>query len=122
MGANAKSHAKYIKTIRDKTSWHITVDDKCAYQHIPFEEKAYATDNLAANNTSIHIEICENIDGNLLKATDNAVLIVAKLCRDFDIDEIKTHQMWTGKQCPDRLLNGDPYSFNTFVSKVKENI
>ena len=33
-GADALAHAKYIKTLNERTSWHYSVDDKAIYQHV----------------------------------------------------------------------------------------
>jgi len=43
-GADAKAHASYIKggaAANLPASWHYTVDEKEAYQHIPESETAY---------------------------------------------------------------------------------
>lgn len=104
-GADAKAHAEYIKTIKEKTSWHYTVDDKSIYQHVPDEEKSYHTSRAVANESSIAIEICVNEDGDFANAVSNAVWLVRELMKKHKItaNNIKTHRDWTGKNCPASL-------------------
>lgn len=105
-GANAKSHASYIKTIKDCKSWHYTVDDTSIYQHIPDNEKSYHTSDKEANENSIAIEICVNEDGDFAKACENAVWLVKELMKRYGISigNVVTHNYWTGKNCPASLL------------------
>ena len=105
-GADAKAHAAYIKTLKEKTSWHYTVDDKSIYQHLPDSEKSYHTSKAEANESSIAIEICVNEDGNYTDAVTNAVWLVRKLMKEYGIgaSNIKTHRDWTGKDCPKALV------------------
>ena len=106
-GANAKAHAAYIKTIKDRTSWHYTVDEKEIYQHIPDAEKSYHTSRGIANESSIAIEICVNEDGDFVKAVENAVWLVRHLMKKHDIaiNNVKGHRDWTGKNCPATLVS-----------------
>ena len=101
-GADAAAHAKYIKSIKEKTSWHYTVDDKSIYQHLPEREKSYHTSDKAANETSIAIELCVNADGDFEKTVDNAIDLIRDLTKKFNIpaENIKRHKDWTGKDCP----------------------
>lgn len=102
VGANAAAHAAYLKGLKEKTSWHYTVDDSRIYQHIPDGEKSYHTSDRKANESSIAVELCVNPDGNLAKTVDNAVQLVRDLMKKFDIpaENIKRHKDWTGKNCP----------------------
>ena len=108
-GANAASHAKYIKTIKDCTSWHYTVDDTEIYRHIPDEEKSYHTSDKFANENSIAIELCVNADGNFEKTLQNAATLVRTLARKHNIVEenIYRHYDWTGKNCPESLIESE---------------
>lgn len=108
VGAGAKAHANYIKTLKSKTSWHYTVDDESIYQHIPDDEKSYHTSDKFANENSIAIEICVNIDGDFSKAVANAIELVRTLMKKYNIPikNVKTHKDWTGKKCPAILLSG----------------
>ncbi|MBQ2840345.1 MAG: N-acetylmuramoyl-L-alanine amidase [Oscillospiraceae bacterium] len=118
-GANARSHAKYIKTLNSRTSWHYTVDDKEIYRHIPDEEKSYHTSSTKANENSISIELCVNSDGNFEKTVDNAVWLVRELMSKHKIapSAILSHRDWTGKNCPETLFE---YGWEEFVSRCSE--
>ena len=118
-GANAKSHAEYIKRIPVKTSWHYTVDDKQIYQHIPDTEASYHTNNREGNDTSIAIEICMNSDGDIKKATDNAVWLVKQLRNTHGKIPLKQHYDWSKKNCPSQLREGIPYTWSEFVEKCE---
>jgi N-acetylmuramoyl-L-alanine amidase len=125
-GANARAHANYLKSdaaVRAQVSWHWTVDDTCAIQHIPNNEDAWHAGDGAGNGNrkSIGIEICMNSDGDLLKATDNTVLLVAQLCTRHNIPvvNIRQHFNWSGKACPQMLRSGKPYNWDTFLNKVR---
>lgn len=120
-GADALAHAKYIKTIKDRTSWHYTVDDKSIYQHIPDEEKSYHTSRADANETSIAIEMCVNEDGNFEKTVENTVWLVRELMKKHGIlpGNIKRHSDWTGKKCPASLGEAQ---WEAFVEKCAEEI
>jgi N-acetylmuramoyl-L-alanine amidase len=127
--ANAKSHALYIKSdaaANAPVSWHYTVDETCVYQHLPDNETGYhAGDGSGAGNKqSIGIEICMNSDGDLLGATDLAVQLVAILCEkhNIPIENIKQHNNWSGKNCPEMLRNGKPYSWSAFIEKVSKKL
>lgn len=124
VGAGAKNHANYVKNggVTALVSWHYTVDDIEIYQHLPEDETGYHAGDGSGkgNRQSIGIEICMNSDGDLLKATDNAVELVADICRrnNIPIANIKQHYDWSGKDCPQMIRSGKPYDWNTFISKV----
>lgn len=73
-GADAKSHAAYVKRSTTEVSWHFTVDDKEIFQHLPLNENGWhAGDGHGdGNRKSIGIEICENEDGNFQQAVKHA--------------------------------------------------
>ncbi|MBE6912707.1 MAG: hypothetical protein E7473_09300 [Ruminococcaceae bacterium] len=106
-GADALAHAKYIKTLNERTSWHYTVDDKSIYQHLPDEEKSYHTSNAHANESSIAIELCVNSDGDFEKTKENAAYLIRTLMKKHNIspENIYTHHDWTGKNCPATILS-----------------
>lgn len=125
-GADALAHASYLKSdaaVKAQVSWHYTVDDKRVVQHIPDNEDAWHAGDGAGdgNRKSIGIEICTNSDGNRLKAADNAVELVAKLCKEHNIpvSKVVQHNHWNGKSCPRLLRAGNPYSWDTFIAKVR---
>ncbi|MCW2279118.1 peptidoglycan recognition protein family protein [Heliophilum fasciatum] len=109
-GADATGHAAYIKsTYAGTTSWHFSVDDHQAIQHIPTNENAWhAGDgtNGPGNRTSIGVEICENSDGNQAQAEANAIDLIIDLMKQFNIPlaNVVPHKHWTGKECPHLIL------------------
>ena len=127
VGAGAKNHAAYIKgdaAASIPASWHYTCDEHVIYQHIPDTEIAWHAGDGGTgpgNNTSIGIEICMNSDGDLLKATDNGVWLTADLMKrhSIPITNIVQHHHWSGKNCPQMLRQGKPYSWAEFISKVQ---
>ena len=126
-GSNARAHANYIKSdtaANLPVSWHYTVDDTGAYQHLPDSEDAFHAGDGSGNGNrhSIGIEICMNSDGDLLKATDNAARLTAILCEKYNIalTNIVQHNNWSGKNCPQLLRAGRPYSWAAFINKVRE--
>lgn len=108
-GANAEMHSKYLKSEdaqNRQVSWHITVDDKQAIQHLPFNEIGWHAGR-EGNYSSIGIEICVNQDGDFSIARYQAISIIRQLISSLDIpfDRVVTHQHWTGKNCPKNLLS-----------------
>ncbi len=111
-GASARNHALYLKgdtAANAPVSWHFTVDDQGAHQHLPLDEHGWhAGDGRGPGNaTSIGIEICENTDGNRPQAEDNAAALIAwlMLTLGLSLERVVTHQHWyPGKYCPHLLL------------------
>ncbi|MFS0785019.1 N-acetylmuramoyl-L-alanine amidase [Shouchella sp. 1P09AA] len=117
-GANAKMHASYLKGTdaqNRQVSWHITVDDTQAIQHLPFNEKGWHAGS-NGNKQSIGIEICVNQDGNFETARINTLSVVRQIMKELGIDaaSIVSHKHWTGKNCPANLLN----SWNGFIDDL----
>ncbi|MCM3525229.1 N-acetylmuramoyl-L-alanine amidase [Bacillus subtilis] len=108
-GADAASHARYVKNPETATSWHFTVDDKEIYQHLPLNENGWHSGdgNGTGNRKSIGIEICENSDGDFEKAVSNAQWLIKKLMKEQGISfaNVVPHKHWSGKECPRKLLN-----------------
>lgn len=103
-GADAKSHANYVKTTDLIVSWHYTVDDHIIYQHLPVSEIGWhaGDGNGYGNYKSIGIEICMNSDGNRQKAEENSIELIVYLMKKYniDIDHVVQHNNWSGKNCP----------------------
>lgn len=124
--ADAIAHANYLKhsgsTIQ--ASWHYCVDDTNITQSIPDKEVAYHSASLIGNTTTIAIEICLNPESNLKNACDNAVVLTAYLLKKYNLtaENIYRHYDWSGKWCPSLLLDGNPYSWDTFKQKVKKEM
>lgn len=109
-GANAAMHARYEKNPETPTSWHFTVDEKEIYQHLPLNENGWHAgdgNSGTGNRKSIGIEICENSDGDFVKAVANAQWLIKKLMKEQGISlaNVVPHQHWSGKYCPRKLLD-----------------
>lgn len=129
-GANAKAHNTYIHNLasyhpKDTThvSWHLSVDDKFIYQHIPFDEIAWHCGDgggvNSGNRNSIGMEICENPDMNYKQAEENAIALTVLLMKEFNMKpaDVVPHQHWSGKYCPRVILKRDG-SFVTYRNRV----
>lgn len=123
-GANASAHANllYNGNNGNTASWHYSVDDTEIYQSLPLNEIGYHAGDGSGpgNRQSIGIEICENSDGNYLKAEQNAAELTAQLLRTLDLplSAVMKHQDFSGKYCPARIL-GRNDGWNDFMNKVK---
>lgn len=126
VGADAENHAIYMQGSgkNSTASYHYVVDDKEIYRLLPDNEVAWhAGDGEygTGNRQSLAIEICENVDGNLLNATNNAVELTVYLMKIYNIpiSNVVQHNYWSGKNCPNRIRKNEPYSWQTFLNKVK---
>lgn len=100
-------------------SWHIAVDDVRAVEAIPLNEISWHAGSFQGNNTTIGIEICEPQHD---KAMHNAIHLTARLMREnkWDMDKLYTHQMWSGKYCPNVILNNGLWGY--FVNEVEKQL
>jgi len=121
-GADAEAHASYLKgddAAEAPVSWHFTVDDKRAVQHLPLDEHGWhAADGHGPGNTSsIGVEICENADGDRAAAETNAAALTAWLLVEFglDITCVVPHKHWYPKDCPHILFP----RWNDWIAKVQ---
>lgn len=130
-GANAINHANYLRNggANKQVSWHYVIDKDRAVRCIPENETAWCAGdggNGNGNRKTINIEICDNADGDIRKATDNAVELCSIILRNHGITNASghlfQHNHWTGKDCPYDIRRGNPYDWNTFVSKVQEKL
>jgi len=128
-GAGARNHANYLKgdvAANAPVSWHYTIDEKEIIQHLPDNEDGFHAGDGGGNGNrqSIGLEICMNSDGDLLKATDLAAELTASLCRkhNIPIENVVQHNRWSGKNCPQLIRGGKPYSWDTFIGKVKAHL
>lgn len=112
-GADADAHSRFVREKgfyilasgkRNDVSWHYTVDDTKVIKHLPVNERAIHAGKGNAN--SIAIEICMHAENDQAAADLRAAKLVAVLMHDLGIskENIKSHQFWTGKQCPTLLL------------------
>ena len=108
-GATALTHGRYMNNGSTET-WHYTVDENTIVQHFnPRVQCWHCGDGRGKGNTSsIGIELCVNSGGDFKKTVDNAVWLIKKLMKDYNIKEsnVVQHNKWSGKNCPTNLRNG----------------
>jgi N-acetylmuramoyl-L-alanine amidase len=122
------AHLLLSKGIRSKNNprfgrsgwvtWHYTVDDRGAVQHLLATEQGdHADYGGPGDRSSIGIEICEFRSANRQAAAlDRAARLTATLANQYDIpaSRIVPHKHWPrwdfkyGKPCPRILLQRDP--------------
>lgn len=112
-------------------TWHFTVQDNCAYQHLPTNEQGEHADfDGPGNNHSIGIEMCEHRGNNQARTIDNAAKLAAFLMWEhrLGIDRVVPHHHWRRvgvspeyKNCPHFLLdNGrEGRTWRWFLSRVQ---
>ncbi len=123
--SDADHHARYLyENLTDINSWHYTVDDHSIYHQLPDEEVGWhagdkQTEN-GGNMTGIGIEMCVNEGNDFEKTKDITAQLIAKLLKayDLDIDAVKKHQHFSGKNCPAHLL--DEKSWDEFIELIKK--
>ncbi|PIE96395.1 N-acetylmuramoyl-L-alanine amidase [Bacillus fungorum] len=121
--APAENEVNYMINNNNEVSFHVAVDDKQAIQGIPWERNAWACGdgNGSGNRESISVEICYSKSGGdrYYKAEDNAVDVVRQLMSMYNIpiENVRTHQSWSGKYCPHRMLAEGRWG--AFIQKVK---
>lgn len=121
--APAINEINYMIGNSNSTSFHVAVDDVRAIQGIPFNRNAWHCGDGSGpgNMQSIGVEICYSLSGGsrYYKAEDNAAQVIAQLMKQFGIplSNVRTHQSWSGKYCPHRML--DEGRLNGFLAKVK---
>lgn len=125
--AAAAAEISYMISNNNQVSFHYAVDDKGAVQGIPLSRNAWhAGDgaNGVGNRKYISIEICYSKNGGsrYVAARKNAALLAAKLLKQYgwSVDKLRTHQSFSGKYCPHRML--DENYWNTFKQMVKKNL
>jgi DNA/RNA endonuclease G (NUC1) len=132
-GANATLHSRFVRKTgyyivrnpqtnaetKNWVSWHFTVDETIAIKQLPLNEKAYHA-GTEANNTSIAIEICMHSGIDQEAANKKAAQLVALLCFDLSLPlaAVVTHNSWTGKNCPELLLN----SWESFKEEINSHL
>ena len=128
-GADAVMHGRYLKgdaAANAPVSWHFTVDDRRAVQHLPLTENGWHCGDGGegpGNRTSIGIEICENSDGDRARAEANAAELVAYLIKTVPSlkpfpECVVQHNHWNGKDCP-RVLRHRPGGWEGFLDAVE---
>lgn len=124
--ASAENEIKYMITNNNQVSFHYAVDDKEIVQGIPEGRNAWhAGDgkNGTGNRKSIAIEICysKGEDARFIQAELNAAKLIASLLveKKWNIDKIKKHKDWSGKNCPRRTIK---LGWENFLSIVEAQI
>jgi len=128
-GSGARNHANYLKgntAANLPVSWHYTTDDSVTYQHLPENEDGFhaADGGGNGNRQSIGIEMCVNTDGNFQRAIDRTAELTADICRrrNIPIENIRQHQQWSGKNCPQNIRAGRPHTWAVFIDKVRAHL
>lgn len=140
-GMGAYGHAKYLynqfTNNGREASWHYTVDELEAYQHMPEDEVAYhAGDGSSVpgignespalgggNRNGIGIEMSVQRNGHIFKTWQNTAQLVGRLLDKYNlpINHQRYHQDFSGKLCPQTLIRSGlkPY-FEELVSNEYE--
>ncbi|MCR1809499.1 N-acetylmuramoyl-L-alanine amidase, partial [Haploplasma modicum] len=124
-GSGALSHANYLSSNADKgvvlnTSWHMTVDSKIVYQHLPYDEVGYHAGDGSilpggsptyfggGNRNGIGIEMSVNEDGNIMKTWQKTAKISAELMTKYNMpfSQLAYHNDFSGKECPQSMRRG----------------
>lgn len=116
--STAKNERDFASRRTDSASFHYVLDDKEVIAVLPEEEMSYHSGTAAGNRNSISIEICESGDWDT--TWDLAVKFVASLLdkRGWGIDRLRTHQSWSGKECPRLIL---PH-WHKFVEDIQNTL
>ncbi len=113
--ANALAHNTYLhkEALSIPISWHYTVDDHEIYKHLPDNEVGFhAGDQYRENGgnmNGIGIEMCINPENDYDQTLQNTAALVRYLLvqHDLTIKEVKKHQDFSGKNCPQNLIVSD---------------
>lgn len=128
--ADAWNHSTALKNGRIKggiigyLSWHYTVDQSWAVQHLPLNETGHHAEYgyKSGNLYSIGIEMCENRGASLRMTYDRTAKLAAWLMKEHNIPlrNVVAHHFWTGKDCPQPLMErGRPgFKWAWFLSRV----
>lgn len=114
---NAYNHALALKNnALHGDSWHFTVQQDVAIQHLPCREQGRHADyDGPGNMTSIGIEMCEHHGNDIGSTIDRTARLAAYLMRAYDIplSHVVPHYHWPrkgkrppNKNCPHFLLDG----------------
>lgn len=125
-GANAQAHANLQSRGNSRdASWQYTVDDTQAIQSYDDAVKCWHSSRTVGNRTSVAVEICVNSDGDYVKAVKNAAELVARILKSHakGTEAVLTHEDWSGKNCPTRLLAGTHgITWNQFIALIQQHL
>jgi len=132
-GADALRHSLALKKgALGRISWHYTVDEDRAIQHLPTNEQGNHADyDGPGNRYSIGIEMCENRGNSRADTVERTAKLAAWLMHRYDlpVSRVVPHYKWprkgkrpANKNCPHFLLNnGRPGSkWRAFQQKVED--
>ncbi len=108
--ATAMQHSRALNrgAFRNR-SWHFTVDQFMAVQHLPLNESAWHAGTVAGNRKSIGIEMAESESrgNNHYRTWNRAAKLTALLMMRYKIRlrNVVPHHHWYGKACPGPLLD-----------------
>ncbi|MDB4353690.1 N-acetylmuramoyl-L-alanine amidase [Akkermansiaceae bacterium] len=130
-GADANRHSLALKRgALGRLSWHYTVDEDRAVQHLPTNEQGNHADyNGPGNRYSVGIEMCENQGNSRSQTLERSAKLAAWLMyrHDLPVSRVVPHYKWPrkgkrpeNKNCPHFLLdNGRPgKKWRDFQAKV----
>ncbi|MFZ4768092.1 MAG: N-acetylmuramoyl-L-alanine amidase family protein [Roseimicrobium sp.] len=112
-------------------TWHFTVQDNLAIQHLPTNEQGEHADfDGPGNNHSIGIEMCEHRGNDIARTIDKTARLTAFLMweHNIPISNVVPHYHWPrrgvnppNKDCPHFLLdNGRPgATWRWFLGRVQ---
>ena len=110
--ATADGEINYMINNNNETSFHFAIDDKEVVQGIPVNRNAWHCGDGGkgtGNRKSIGVEVCYSMSGGerYRKAEALAIKFIAQLLheRKWNVDRVKPHRDWSGKNCPHRILN-----------------
>ncbi|TVP86136.1 MAG: hypothetical protein EA375_02420 [Acholeplasmataceae bacterium] len=123
-GSGALAHANYLynkafSNTPPHVSWHFTIDDTYIYQHLPETERGFhagdgstlvgqhSTYLGGGNRNGIGLEMAINQDGEMYRTWQRSAKLVADLLVRYNLprDHMKYHQDFSGKTCPQTLIN-----------------
>lgn len=125
--ATARSHAEGLRDgYMHQMSWHVVVDDKEAFQCLPFDRGAWHVGvnyggklfGLINNRNSICVEMCVNAGYDYEKAFQNSVDVVKQLMKQLGIpaERVYSHYDICGKNCPSQVrARGDWDRFKKLI-------
>lgn len=123
--ASARSEVNYMHTGQSEVTYHFAIDDKECVQALPLNKSGWHAGDGGRKGgaVSIGIEICYSLDPDDPRypvAEDNAAHKTAELLvsKGFGINRVKTHQMYSGKYCPHRMLDNN--GWEAFKAKVQK--
>lgn len=123
--ATADAEASYHNSNNNQVSYHFAIDDKGVIQVVPLNRNAWhcGDGNGDGNRKSIGIEICYSKSGGARydKAEELAAQFTAQLLheRGWNIDRVRTHQSWSNKYCPHRILDKKD-GWKNFLNRVQK--